>query len=52
MELVREARGNHVSRPSFEEVYQFPESMRDETTPVHHYIYRVYRADWGRSQIT
>lgn len=26
-----------------EDVYQFPESMRDYTTPVHHYIYRVYR---------
>ncbi len=29
-----------------EAVYQFPESMRDYTTPVHHYIYLVYRADW------
>jgi [ribosomal protein S5]-alanine N-acetyltransferase len=29
-----------------EEVYEFPESMRDDTTPVHHYIYRVYRKDW------
>ena len=35
-----------------EGVYQFPESMRDYTTPVHHYIYRVYRADWERNQIT
>lgn len=31
-----------------EDVYQFPESMRGYTTPVHHYIYRVYRADWER----
>lgn len=29
-----------------EQVYEFPESMRDYTTPVHHYIYRVYRQDW------
>jgi RimJ/RimL family protein N-acetyltransferase len=33
-----------------EEVYQFPESMRDFTTPVHHYIYRVYRRTWERDQ--
>jgi len=33
-----------------EDVYQFPESMRDYTTPVHHYIYRVHRADWERNQ--
>jgi RimJ/RimL family protein N-acetyltransferase len=32
-----------------EEVYQFPESMRDFTTPVHHYIYRVYRRTWQDS---
>jgi RimJ/RimL family protein N-acetyltransferase len=35
-----------------EDVYQFPESMRDYTMPVHHYIYRVYRADWERNRIT
>jgi RimJ/RimL family protein N-acetyltransferase len=29
-----------------ETVYDFPETMRDYTTPVHHYIYRVYRKDW------
>ncbi len=29
-----------------EAVYEFPESMRDYTTAVHHYIYRVYRSDW------
>jgi len=29
-----------------EDVYHFPESMRDYTTSVHHYIYRVYRGDW------
>lgn len=31
-----------------EDVYLFPESMRAYTTPVHHYIYRVHRADWER----
>jgi len=34
-----------------EDVYRFPESMRDTTTPVHHYIYRVYRADWERNRM-
>ena len=29
-----------------EDVYQFPESMRDYTSSVHHYIYRVNRVDW------
>ena len=33
-----------------EQVYEFPESMRDYTTPVHHYIYRVYRKDWKQRQ--
>ena len=33
-----------------EQVYEFPESMRDYTTPVHHYIYRVYRQDWEQAQ--
>ena len=33
-----------------EQVYDFPESMRDYTTPVHHYIYHVYREDWEREQ--
>jgi len=28
-----------------EDVYHFPEHMRDYTTPVHCYIYRVYRTD-------
>jgi [ribosomal protein S5]-alanine N-acetyltransferase len=31
-----------------EQVYEFPESMRDYTMPVHHYIYRVYRKDWDQ----
>jgi RimJ/RimL family protein N-acetyltransferase len=31
-----------------EKVYEFPESMRDYTTPVHHYVYHVYREDWER----
>jgi len=34
-----------------EQVYEFPESMRDYTTPVHHYIYRVYRKDWEQDQL-
>lgn len=33
-----------------EDVYQFPESMHDYTTPVHHYFYRVPRADWERDR--
>ena len=31
-----------------EDVYQFPESMQAYTTPVHCYIYRLYRADWQK----
>jgi RimJ/RimL family protein N-acetyltransferase len=31
-----------------EGVYQFPESVGGYTTPVHHYVYRVRRADWQR----
>jgi ribosomal-protein-alanine N-acetyltransferase len=34
-----------------EQVYEFPDSMRDYTTPVHHYIYHVYREDWEREQL-
>jgi ribosomal-protein-alanine N-acetyltransferase len=33
-----------------EGVYEFPESMRDYTTPVHCYTYRVSRADWEREK--
>lgn len=33
-----------------EAVYEFPESMRDYTTPVRHYFYRVDRADWERKR--
>ena len=29
-----------------EEVFELPEAMRDFTTPVHHYIYRVERQSW------
>jgi RimJ/RimL family protein N-acetyltransferase len=29
-----------------EAVYEFPDEMRDYTSPVHHYIYRVKRANW------
>ena len=32
-----------------EDVYHFPEAMRAFTTPVQHYVYRVYRADWEKS---
>ena len=32
-----------------ERVSEFPESMRGFTTPVHHYVYRVYRADWEQT---
>jgi RimJ/RimL family protein N-acetyltransferase len=31
-----------------EDVYEFPESMRAYTTPVHCYVYQVHRADWER----
>lgn len=34
-----------------EDVYQFPESMRDYTTPVHCYIYCVYRTDWEQNRL-
>lgn len=33
-----------------EGVYHFPESMQDYTTPVHHYTYRVCRAEWEARQ--
>jgi len=33
-----------------EGVYEFPESMRDYTTPVHHYFYHVYREHWEQEQ--
>jgi RimJ/RimL family protein N-acetyltransferase len=33
-----------------EAVYEFPESMRDFTAPVHHYIYLVYRSNWQNEQ--
>jgi len=29
-----------------ESVYEFPESMRDYTQPVHHYVYQVTRQAW------
>jgi RimJ/RimL family protein N-acetyltransferase len=34
-----------------EGVFEFPESMRDYTTPVQHYIYRVYRVDWEQKDV-
>jgi len=33
-----------------ESVYEFPESMRDYTTPVYHYTYRVSRGDWNKAR--
>ena len=33
-----------------EEVYEFPEAMREFTSPVHHYIYRVSREDWEQER--
>jgi RimJ/RimL family protein N-acetyltransferase len=33
-----------------EGVFEFPESMRDWTAPVRHYVYRVYRTDWEKRQ--
>jgi len=32
-----------------EGVYHFPESMRNDTSPVHAYTYRVDRVDWERT---
>ena len=31
-----------------ESIYEFPESERSYTTPVHHYIYRVSRENWQK----
>jgi hypothetical protein len=33
-----------------EAVYEFPESMRDYTTPVHYYVYRVHREGWEQRE--
>ena len=33
-----------------EGVFEFPESMRDYTVPVHYYTYRMSRADWEERQ--
>lgn len=33
-----------------EGVHQFPESMREYTTPVHYYVYKVSRENWERLQ--
>jgi RimJ/RimL family protein N-acetyltransferase len=33
-----------------ESVYEFPESERSYTTPVHHYIFRVSRDTWQKRQ--
>lgn len=34
-----------------EGVYHFPDSMREYTAPVHHYVYRLDRADWHRTAL-
>jgi len=31
-------------------VHRFPEHMQSYTTPVHHYVYRLNRADWKQSR--
>jgi RimJ/RimL family protein N-acetyltransferase len=31
-----------------QDVYHFPDSMQDYTTPVHCFIYRLYRSDWRK----
>lgn len=31
-----------------EDTFEFPESMKDFTHPVHHYVYHVFREDWER----
>jgi len=33
-----------------EAVHRFPEHMQSYTTSVHHYVYRLNRADWRRRQ--
>lgn len=30
-----------------EAVYEFPAALRADTTPVHHYVYRVSRSEWA-----
>jgi len=35
-----------------EAVHIFPEHMQSYTTPVHHHIYRLNRADWHKKQAT
>jgi len=35
---------------SGESIYEFPESERSYTSPVHHYIYRVSRENWEKQQ--
>jgi len=31
-----------------EQIFEFPEAMRNRTIPVPHYIYHVYRENWER----
>jgi RimJ/RimL family protein N-acetyltransferase len=35
-----------------EEVYRFPEHMRDYTCDVPHYVYMIFRGDWEKRQGT
>jgi RimJ/RimL family protein N-acetyltransferase len=35
-----------------EKTYEFPEGMKLATTPVHHYVYRVFRDEWLRRRNT
>jgi RimJ/RimL family protein N-acetyltransferase len=37
--------GIRISEPTD----HFPESMQNDTTPIHHYIYRVSETDWERA---
>jgi RimJ/RimL family protein N-acetyltransferase len=34
-----------------EGLFEFPDEMRDYTTPVHHYVYRVERRNWRAWQL-
>ncbi len=34
-----------------ERVYEFREERQENTCPVHHYVYRVFRADWEQRRL-
>jgi ribosomal-protein-alanine N-acetyltransferase len=46
IKMIESAGGVRVD----EQTYEFPEAMRDYTTPVHCYIYHVYREDWEQQR--